>query len=339
MVESLLEVRDLVASYATRGGPLRAVDGVSFRVAASESLGLVGESGCGKSSVARAILGVFPPTFRRESGEILFRGRDLARLGEEAMRRVRWKEIALVPQSAMNALNPVYPVGYQIAETIHAHERLTAREADERVKALLLMVGIEPERRKAYPHQLSGGMRQRVNIALALALDPALLIADEPTTALDVVLQNQIFGRLSELRCRSKAALLLITHDLGLVARNCDWTAVMYAGRIAESAATRRVLSEPFHPYTLGLMNAFPRLDRPRGEPLISIPKSPPSLAGPLPGCRFAPRCPFATDRCREEEPALREVVAKHYAACHHLDRVDEMRERAKRFETWEAIR
>jgi len=336
MPTALLEIVDLKASYQTESGPVRAVDGISLRIDSGRSLGLVGESGCGKSSVIKSIIKVFPKLFRIEAGKILFQGKDLVPLDDDQMRKIRWKHISLIPQSAMNALNPVYRVGYQIAEAILEHERLTRAQAMTRVKELLQWVGIAPERSEQYPHQFSGGMRQRVNIAMAMALEPALMIADEPTTALDVVVQDQIFQRIAETRQRTGASLLLVTHDIALVAENCDEVAVMYAGKIVEYSDVSRIFGEPYHPYTLGLKNAFPSIAS-RERALISIPKSPPSLLNPPRGCRFSPRCPFATDVCREEEPPLTEVDKNHFAACHHLSQIDRMRVESKKIETWEA--
>ena len=334
----LLDIVDLKASYQTEAGLVRAVDGVSFSIEPGRSLGLVGESGCGKSSVVRCILKVFPSIFRIESGGIFFRGNDLVPLDDDHMRAIRWKEISLVPQSAMNALNPVYRVGAQIAEAILEHEPFTRAQVKTRVRELLQWVGIAPECAEQYPHQFSGGMRQRVNIAMALALEPSLVIADEPTTALDVVVQDQVFQRIAEMRQRTGASLLLVTHDMSLVAENCDRVAVMYAGRIAEYSDVGPVFEQPYHPYTLGLKNAFPDITRSRDDALVSIPKSPPSLLNPPRGCRFAPRCPFATEVCRKEEPTLTEVETGHFASCHHLGQIDRMRVESKKAETWEAL-
>ncbi len=331
----LLECVDLRAYYSVKVGRCRAVDGIGFRINRGENLGLVGESGCGKSSVVRAIVKVHPRNFRIESGKVLFKGRDLVPLSYEEMRKIRWREISLIPQSAMNALNPVYTVGYQIQEVILEHEDLTPKKAKERVEELLASVGIDPARAGAYPHQLSGGMKQRVNIAMALALRPSLIIADEPTTALDVLVQDQIFQRILDHQKVLNCSMLLITHDISLVAENCEQVAVMYAGKIMEYGAVERVFTRPFHPYTLGLKNAFPSIRRPKEQPLISIPKSPPSLVDPPDHCRFATRCPFSTDICWEVEPEAVEVGRGHTAACHHLGRVEEMRERAARMETW----
>jgi oligopeptide/dipeptide ABC transporter ATP-binding protein len=335
MNEPVLESRDLRAFYATRQGRCMAVDGVSFRIARGENLGLVGESGCGKSTVIRAIIKVHPRNFHIESGKVFINGRDVVPLSYEEMRAIRWKEVALIPQSAMNALNPVYKVGYQIQEAILEHEDIPPREAMGRVRELFSLVGIDSSRIAAYPHQFSGGMRQRANIAMALALRPSLLIADEPTTALDVLVQDQIFQRILRLQKEMDCSMLLVTHDISLVAENCDWMAVMYAGRIVEYGPVARVFKGPCHPYTLGLKNAFPSINRPRDQPLISIPKSPPSLIDPPEQCRFCARCPFSTEICWEVRPKSREVEEGHSAACHHLDRIEDIRIQAARGETW----
>lgn len=333
----LVEVSELVAAYRTERGVVRAVDGISLAMRRGENLGIVGESGCGKSSLVRCVFRVFPRTFRIEKGEIWFQGRDLVALSEAEMRTVRWKKISFIPQSAMNALNPVLKVGEQVEEAILEHAPIDRRQAMVRVKDMFRLVGVDPERIHQYPHQFSGGMRQRINIAMALVLEPPLVIADEPTTALDVLVQDQIFLKLREMQERTGASLLLVTHDISLVAENCHRIAVMYAGKIVEYGDVRRALVEPFHPYTLGLKNAFPTLEG--GEQaLISIPGTPPSLVDPPHGCRFAPRCPFRTDVCWEEEPPLEEIETRHLVACHHVDHIEEMRAKASRPETWEAF-
>ena len=335
MTTPVLAVEDLRVSYRTSAGVARAVDGVSFHIARGETVGLVGESGCGKTTVGRAIVKVLPSSARIDGGAVRLDGRDLVPLGEAEMRAVRWRRIALVPQSAMNALNPVLRVGRQIEEVLVAHEGLGRREARARARDLFSLVRIDPARTEDYPHQFSGGMRQRALVAMALALRPSLLIADEPTTALDVVTQDRIFLRVRQLQRQLSASMLLITHDMGLVAENCDRVAVMYAGQIVESAETRQLFRAPAHPYTLGLKNAFPSVMRPRDQALIAIPGSPVSLLAPPAGCRFTPRCPFATPICREQAPPRVEVGPGHHAACHHVDRADEMRRRAAESATW----
>jgi len=335
MTAPLLDIRDLKVEYRIAVGTIHAVDGVSIAIAPGETLGLVGESGCGKTTVGRAIVKVMPANAAIAGGQILYRGRDLVPLSYEDMRAVRWREIAVVPQSAMNALNPVYRVGRQIEEVVIEHAKVDRRTARLRAETLFRLVKIDPQRLDHYPHQFSGGMRQRALVAMALAADPSLLIADEPTTALDVVTQDRIFGRLRAIRRELGAAMLLITHDMGLVAENCDRVAVMYAGRVVEMGETRTLFGAPVHPYTLGLKNAFPSTARPKNETLISIPGSPPVLINPPRGCRFAPRCPFATALCREEDPTPRAVAPGHMAACHHLDQAPAMRAEAARSEAW----
>lgn len=338
MNQPLLKIDQLKGYYAFDGRVSRAVDGISFEVERGKNLGLVGESGCGKTSTVKAITKVFPKTFSIEGGRILFKGRDLVPLSYEEMREIRWREISVVPQSAMNALTPVYRVGYQVEEVILQHEHTSRKEARERVKDLFLMVGIDPKRTTEYPHQFSGGMKQRVNIALALALTPSLIIADEPTTALDVIVQDQILHRLANFQKKINCSMLLITHDISLVAENCDKMVVMYAGKIMEYSDVNRIFNSPYHPYTLGLKNAFPNINRSRNDQLISIPKSPPSLINPPVHCRFTSRCPFSKGVCWEEEPVMMEVEQGHFVACHHWEKAEEMREKSKSVDTWEAV-
>jgi oligopeptide/dipeptide ABC transporter ATP-binding protein len=308
--QPILDVAGLTTVFRTDAGIARAVDGVSFSIGEGETLGLVGESGCGKSVTSLSILRLIP----QPPGEILrgstvrFRGRELLSLPERDMRKVRGNDIAMIFQEPMTSLNPVFTVGEQIAEAVRLHRRASRQEARERAIEMLRLVGIPaPDRRaKDYPHQLSGGQRQRVMIAMALCCDPELLIADEPTTALDVTIQAQILDLLVELRERLGMALLLITHDLGVVAQVCDRVAVMYAGRIVEQAPVERIFQDPRHPYTQGLLRAIPQLGR-NADRLVTIPGQVPSaLAWPT-GCRFRLRCPFAWDRCLDE-PALLDV-------------------------------
>lgn len=312
---SLLEVRNLVTEYRLPYGNVRAVDGVSFRLEPGEALGLVGESGCGKTTTALSICRLLPPGGRVVAGEVLWEGVDLLRLDDEAMRRIRWREIAIVFQGAMNALNPVRTVGSQIAEAIVLHEGVGDREARRRVRELFELVEIDPRRADHYPHEFSGGMRQRVMIAMALACRPRLIIGDEPTTALDVMVQAQIIQLLERLRRDLGMAMILITHDLSLVAETCDHVAIMYAGQIVEYGPVDRILTHPVHPYTERLLAAFPDLDGPRRLP-DPIPGAPPNLASPPSGCRFHPRCPWAEERCSREIPELLPVGPGHLAAC-----------------------
>jgi oligopeptide/dipeptide ABC transporter ATP-binding protein len=330
---AVLEIDRLQITYKVGGREARAVDGVSFAIEEGEYLGLVGESGCGKSTIAKAILGILPPGGTVAGGAIRFRGRDLVGLPPAELRRIRWRDIALVPQSAMNGFDPVYTIESQVDEAITAHQQLPAEARRERISELFAMVGLEEGRLKDYPHQFSGGMRQRAMIAMAMVLDPKLVVADEPTTGLDVIVQDQILQRIREIHDRFGKAMLLITHDMAVVSENCDKIAVMYAGRIMEYGG-EAVFRTPFHPYTLGLCNAFPNLAD-RGHELISIPGAPPSLFDPPMGCRFRQRCPFATARCAEETPPLIEVAPGHVVACHYVDRAETFRTAARDAATW----
>ena len=331
----LLEVSDLRVEYQLPGGSLRAVESVSFALEKGETMGIVGESGCGKSTLMKALLKLLPANARVTGGSIRFKGQDLVPLRDDEMRRLRWKEIAYVPQSALNALNPVYRIGDQIAEAIVVHQGKSRKEAWERAKMLFNWVGLEAKRLHAYPHQLSGGMRQRSMIAMALALEPELLVADEPTTALDVVVQDRILRRLMLLQRQLHLSLVLVTHDISVVAKVCDRALVMYAGRVAELGSTRQIFKAPFHPYTIGLLNAFPNVKTEARE-LISIPGYPPDLSKPVQGCAFAPRCPFAVEVCHQVAPAPVEVEPGHVAACHRLDHAEAFRDAGRHRRTWE---
>ncbi|MDP9389432.1 MAG: ABC transporter ATP-binding protein [Actinomycetota bacterium] len=309
-----MEVRDLVVEYATPAGPVRAVDGVSLTVGRGRVLGLVGESGCGKSTLSMAVLGLVRRPGRVVAGRVVLEGRDLRGLPEAELVGVRGRDVALIPQSAMNALNPAYTVHRQVAEAA-ALTRPDPAAAAARASELLELVGIDRERHRAYPHELSGGMRQRVVIAMAVANQPSLLVADEPVTGLDVVTQARILKLLLDLRDRFGLSILLVSHDLPVVARVADDLAVMYAGHIVESGPTTSVAAQPGHPYTAELLRAFPRLHGPRRK-LASIPGDPPDLLEPPIGCRFHPRCPHAAPACVPEEPALAEVAPGQRAAC-----------------------
>ncbi len=316
--DPVLEVRDLRTYFHTEEGIARAVDGVSFAVGRGQTLGLVGESGCGKSVSAFSIMRLVPdPPGRIEAGQILLKGRDLLALDEEQMRRVRGDDIAMIFQEPMTSLNPVLTCGFQIAEAVVLHQQVPKQEADARAVEMLERVGIPaPEQRSGeYPHQLSGGMRQRVMIAMALSCNPEVLIADEPTTALDVTIQAQILALLESLQQSLQMAIVLITHDLGVIAETADQVAVMYAGQIVEYAATPALFARPQHPYTRGLLRSIPRLDDAQ-ERLDIIPGAVPDARAFPPGCRFAPRCPLADARCRVEAPALAEVASGHWASC-----------------------
>jgi oligopeptide transport system ATP-binding protein len=305
---SLLSVRDLVVQFRTHDGTVFAVNGVSFDLDEGETLGLVGESGCGKSVTNLAVMRLLPsPAGHIESGKVIFEDRELVSLSESEMRQLRGKEIAMIFQDPMTSLNPVLTVEEQMVETIQAHRKATDKEARARAIELLAMVGIpQPEQRlRNFPHQFSGGMRQRVMIAMALALEPKLLIADEPTTALDVTIQAQVLELLSRLAADHGTAVILITHDLGVVAGLTRRTNVMYAGFIVESATTAGLFAEPAHPYTVGLLHSMPRLDAQPGEPLIPIEGAPPDLRFAPVGCPFAPRCGWRLPRCWQEMPPL----------------------------------
>ena len=314
----LLDVRDLQTHFKTEGGLFRAVDGISFQVHRGRTLGIVGESGCGKSVTSLSIMGLVPqPPGIRAGGEILFEGQDLLKKRPAELRRIRGGEISMIFQEPMTSLNPVFTVGDQITEAITAHLPLRAAAARERAIAMLRRVRIpSPERRiDDYPHQMSGGMRQRVMIAMALACEPKLLIADEPTTALDVTIQAQILDLMRTLRDETGTSIILITHDLGVIAELADEVVVMYAGKIVESASVKGLFADPQHPYTIGLMGSIPKLDEQRTR-LASIEGTvPPPFALPE-GCRFNPRCPFADDRCRREQPPLRTLRDGHAVAC-----------------------
>ena len=325
----LLAIEDLRTYFFTRDGVVRAVDGVSYAVRAGETLAVVGESGCGKSVTALSILRLIAsPPGRIVGGSIRFQGGDLLEFSDAEMRSIRGNEISMIFQEPMTSLNPVLTIGRQIAETLMLHQRLDHKAAIARAVEMLKLVHIpEAERRvNEYPHQLSGGMRQRVMIAMALACNPKLLIADEPTTALDVTIQAQILDLMRELKAKTGAAIILITHDLGVVAEMAERVVVMYAGRKVEEAPVDALFASPQHPYTRGLLSSVPQLgetlkERPR-ERLVEIPGMVPSLRNAIVGCAFAPRCPLADDRCRAEAPALAEKRPAHFAACFHSDRV-----------------
>jgi peptide/nickel transport system ATP-binding protein len=320
-VSALLEVEDLKTHFFTRDGVVRAVDGVSFSVSEGETLAVVGESGCGKSVTSLSILRLIAsPPGRIVSGRLAFQGQDLLEKSEGEMRALRGNEISMIFQEPMTSLNPVLTVGRQIAEALELHQGLGRKAAMQRAGEMLKLVHIpEPERRlRQYPHELSGGMRQRVMIAMALACSPKLLIADEPTTALDVTIQAQILDLMRELKARTGAAILLITHDLGVVAEMAERVVVMYAGRKVEEAPVEALFARPLHPYTRGLLGSIPRLGETAGarKRLAEIPGMVPSLKEPMPGCSFAPRCPLAQPRCRAEYPPLEEKNPGHFAAC-----------------------
>jgi len=315
---SLLSVNDLRVQFWTQRGTVHAVNGVSFDVAPGETLGIVGESGCGKSVTSLAILGILPRAGRVSSGEALFEGRDLLGRSDAELRRIRGREIAMIFQDPMTSLNPVLTIGRQIREALETHMGMTRKEAQARAVELLVQVGIPEARRRTgdYPHQFSGGMRQRAMIAMALACEPKLLIADEPTTALDVTIQAQILDLLRGLVAERNTALIMITHDLGVVAGMCDRVNVMYGGTIVETGGAEDVFRSPRHPYTLGLLQSVPRLDTPRGRKLHPIEGAPRDMLGPPAACPFAPRCAYEVEQSRLEVPALVEVAPGHRVAC-----------------------
>jgi peptide/nickel transport system ATP-binding protein len=319
---TLLEARGLAVEY----GRVRAVDGVDLEIREGEILGLAGESGSGKSTVANAVMQILSPPARIAGGSVFFRGQDLTGKTAEELRRYRWRSVSMVFQSAMNALNPVMRVGDQFVDMMRAHERISKQHALERAGELLGRVGMDARLVRAYPHELSGGMRQRAIIAMALALNPELIVLDEPTTALDVVVQREILQQLDVLKRAFGFAVLFITHDLSLLLEFADRIAIMYAGEIVESAPAARLATEAQHPYTQGLLRSFPPLDGPRTR-LIGIPGSPPDLADPPSGCRFHPRCPHCLPdeaalylRQTTERPLLREVEPGHSVACHLVE-------------------
>ena len=329
----ILSVDGLTVRYATRRGTATALRDVSLHLDKGANLGLVGESGCGKSTFLKAVIGVLGSNASIVAGSINFDGIDLAKADAEAIRRRRWSGISMITQSALNALDPVHCVGDQIVEAVLAHRKVTRHEAAERTREMLALVGVDPRRFRDYPHQFSGGMRQRAIIAMALILEPAIVLADEPSTSLDVIVQDQIFGRIRELQERLGFSMLLVTHDLALVIENCVRIAVMYAGAIVEEGPTANVINAPFHPYTLGLKNSLPRLNSDTDP--IAIPGTPPDPIAPLPGCAFAARCPFAVGTCREVPPPMRDLGLGHRAACHRAEEMPGLRGAAELFETW----
>lgn len=314
----LLEVENLRMYYKTVRGYVQAVDRVSFEVGEEDALGLAGESGCGKTSTALAILRLLPWNAKILEGKIMFEGSDIAKMHDKEIRnKIRWKRISMIFQGAMNALHPTYNVGRQIGEAVLQHEDVNNEEALERAAKLLELVGIDADKVDRYPHELSGGMKQRAVTAMALACNPAIVIADEPTTALDVIVQAQVLNVMKELRRKLKLSWILITHDLSLITETCDRLAIMYAGKIMEYGDLVDLYKEPLHPYTQKLLTAFPSVVGPRTE-MESIPGFPPDLLKPPPGCRFHPRCPKAMEICRKTEPNLSDAQKKgQFVACH----------------------
>ena len=321
MAETLLDIRGLKTWFATDDGLVRAVDGVDLRIDRGETLGLVGESGCGKTVTARSVLKLIDmPPGRFEAGQILWQGRDLIPLPAEAMDKIRAREIAIIFQEPMTSLNPVYTVGNQIAEVLREHDKLSRKQAIVGAVEMLRLVNIpNPSKRvHDYPHQFSGGMRQRVMIAMALSCKPQLLIADEPTTALDVTIQAQILELMQEMKQRLGMSIMLITHAMGVVAETCQRVVVMYAGKVVEEAPVEALFGDPRHPYTQGLIRSIPRVDRAaeHKQRLEAIPGTVPSLLEPPPGCRFAARCKYVMDICTQAMPPLKEVAPGHFVRC-----------------------
>lgn len=326
---SLLEIEDLRTQFFTSAGTVLAVDGISYTVNEGETVAIVGESGCGKSVSALSILRLIPnPPGKIVGGRISFMGTDLLQLSDEKMRQMRGREMAMVFQEPMTSLNPVLTIGRQICETLETHLDVTREQAMNRAEELLGMVGIADAHRrlKQYPHHLSGGMRQRVMIALALSCQPKLIIADEPTTALDVTIQAQILELMKDLTHRFGVALMIITHNLGVVARYADRVNVMYAGKIIEMGTAHQIYHNPHHPYTLGLLRSVPRLDHHRGERLIPIEGQPPDLTHLSNGCAYQPRCSFAVERCTREVPTLEDIGDGQFSACWQYKELDQMR-------------
>jgi peptide/nickel transport system ATP-binding protein len=317
--EPLLEVHDLKVHFPTEDGIVKAVDGVSFSLQPGETLGVVGESGSGKSVTFLTVMGLVTSAQAVIEGQVLFQGQDLLRLPKDEMRNIRGSKISMIFQDPMTSLHPFYKVGFQIAEAVRTHQEVSKREAHEQAVEMLRKVGIpKPEERaNQYPHEFSGGMRQRAMIAMALSLNPDLLVADEPTTALDVTVQAQILDLIDRLRAEFNASVVVITHDLGVVAEHCDDIQVMYAGKIVEFGNRRDIYYGPHHPYTWGLLGSISRLDSSSKERLQPIRGLPPSLIFVPPGCAFHPRCPYAFDRCRKEVPQLLPVDGHHASACH----------------------
>jgi len=317
---TLLHVDDLRTYYYTLRGPVKAVDGVSFQVEKGEAMGLAGESGCGKTTVALSILKLLPTNARITGGKIMFHDANLVEFKDDKIREdIRWKGISLVFQGAMNALNPVYKVKDQIVESIKIHDpKVTTEEATKRAKTLFELVGIEPKRIENYPHELSGGMKQRACIAMALACNPDLVIADEPATALDVVVQAQVLKLIRDLKEKLNLSMILITHDLSIIAETCDKIAIMYAGKIVEYGDISSIFEEPLHPYAQGLIEAFPNINAPKTS-MVSLSGFPPDLLSPPSGCRFHPRCKYAMEICKQKEPQPQEAKKSelHIVACH----------------------
>lgn len=330
---SLLEIGGLDVAYSTADGHINAVRDVSLNLDDDEFLGIVGESGSGKSTLIKAILQLLPDNGRINAGTIAFAGEDLTTMPRAKLDRYRWEEIAYVPQSSMNALDPVYSIGDQIVEVIDSHREISRAQALQRAEECFHLVGLEPNRLDDYPHQFSGGMKQRAMIALALALEPKVLIMDEPTTALDVINQREILDNITAIQEELEMGIILVTHDISVVAERCDNTAVFYGGEVVEYSDTHSIINNPRHPYTIGLLNAFPELGE--DKELNTIPGNPPTLIDPEPKCTFADRCPFSREECMQRIPLI-EIEDHHSVRCVRSDELDLISE-AHNPDTWEA--
>lgn len=322
---SILEVKNLRTYFFTPFGTVKAVDGVSFEMKKGQALGLVGESGCGKTTIAYSIMRLIPLPGRIVDGEVFLKGENILEIDEKNFKKYRWKELSMVFQGAMAAFNPLYKIGNQISEAMLYHMDINKEDAMVRSGELLELVGIDKDRVNNYPWELSGGMRQRAMIAMALAANPTILVADEPTTALDVIVSGQIMDLIKSIRDKLDLTMLLITHDISVVAQTCDEVAVMYAGKLVEKASVTEIFKNSFHPYTTALIHAFPNIQGPNRE-LTGIPGNPLDLMNPPEGCRFAARCFYAKDNCRVDEPPLEELENKHFVACHYWKEIS-MRE------------
>ncbi len=337
---TLLTIDGLKMYYTSEDGYVRAADDINVELDRGQTLGLVGESGSGKTTIARSIIRLLPDNAEVIDGSIDFDGTEITELSDRELRKqIRWQEVSMIPQNAMNGFDPVYTVGQQIVQVIRYHEDgVSKAEAKERARELFDELGVDPDRVDDYPHQFSGGMAQRAMIALALCLEPKLILADEPTTALDVVIQDRILETISRMQAEYNSAMILITHDISVVSEASDRIAVCYGGRIVEQADAETIIKNPRHPYTLGLRNAFPDIGDTDDE-LISIPGTPPELVDPGEGCRFAPRCPFAEEECWDVTPQPEEFDDGHIVECHRADEADYLREQAERKETWDEMR
>jgi len=317
LTDYLLKVEDLTMHYMTRTGEVSAVDNVSFALRKGESMGLVGESGCGKTSIAATLLKLLPENAKVKSGKVLVNGTELLSLSEEEMRSIRWKRISMVFQAAMNSLNPVYKVGDQIIEALENHNMISSNEeARKRVEDLFLLVDLDPKMMDQYPHEYSGGMRQRAVIAMAMACHPDLIIADEPTTALDVIVQDNLLREMTAIQKKLGMSMIYISHDIAVIAEVSDRIGVMYAGRLVEYGSAKQIFKRPLHPYTHGLMSTFPSIVGPKRE-LKTMPGEPPDLINPPSGCRFHPRCPKAQQICSQQAPEFRDLSGDHYVGCY----------------------